>query len=852
MHRFINRFHKHILILTVVLSLISVLLLARLELDLNLFSLLPANDPSVNTFLEVSEEIGIQSVLIAIVKMPRDYDRQKCEGFVDLFAKNIGQSRWIDEVDYKTGEEQLSSFFQLFLEHFPLFFKIRDLEKLTLRLSDAGIQRQVQNNKSLLTTPFGFAANALIYEDPLGLRALMASQITLPTTTLRKGLGNGYYHIQTEGTYFLFVRPKEPPQHIVFSKKLLADMAQIEKLTRSEWSDVFGNLATGIEISYTGGYPIAVNDEAITKRDIKTTLLTSFLGVMLLFGLSFKRARILLYVGTPLLLSILFTLGFAGIAFPSLNLLTCVFSCVLIGLGIDFAIHIVNRFFNQDSASLDLPRRLEVTFQETGMGIIIGGISTAAAFYSIAVSDFRGFKELGILTGTGILICLLVMLVVLPAILVYFAEKPPLKQRIVITGFGLKTLLNTLWKYPKPVVVVTLIAVCLLAAPGTRIHFDDNLKNFRSIADKTLQLQDQVTEWLRGSTAAVILVSEETTEARVMEASASIFSALQGLTGSDLVSGINSVGKYFPSPGQQRKAIEYIRSYPKLFDIKRIQTTFNAALEENGFHASNLYDDYFESLSKAFSRTEILLPSAFLKTDLKRLLKPFVFQKGKYFKTITYIYPATDLWSRSDTKNFKEVIVQHLEKNGIPQNRYYLTGPNLLTGDLKTLIVNNLGAAMWLAGLSIVLVLLIYYRSLKLFLLSILPLIIGLAVLSGIMVILGLDFNFLNLMVLPMIVGIGIDDGVHFTNTFRRSHRDISKAMSETGRAIVLTSLTTLVGFGSITLSHYPGLRSMGYVAVIGISACLFASIIVLPAIFSLMTRHRNSVDPEQNQGIRR
>lgn len=701
-------------------------------------------------------------------------------------------------------------------------------------------------------TPFGFAARALIDEDPLAIRSLMASNIPLPSTTLWKGLENGYYTLKSGHTYFVFVQPKEPPQNVIFSKKLMSDMRQIEKIALSEWSKTAKNFSTNIKISYTGGYPIAVNDEATTKRDIKTTLLTSFIGVMLVFSLSFRTAKILLYVGTPLLISILFTLGFAGIAFHKLNLLTCIFSCVLIGLGIDFAIHIVNRYFDEANVSFDTPRRLQVTFKETGMGIIIGAISTAAAFYAIAISDFRGFKELGILTGTGILVCLVVMMVVLPSILVCFSEETSSKQRVVIAGFGLKTLLGVIWKYPKTVIVATVISVCLLAITGTNINFDDNLKNLRSTGDKTLQLQDRVTEWLRGSTAAVLLVSANTTEAKSMEASASIYTALKKLTESDLVAEINSIGKYFPSPSQQRKAIEYIRQHPNTFDINRIKTTFNKALEENGFEVVNIYDDYFKSLAKAFSATDIVLPSSFLKTDLSRHLKPFVFRRGEYFKTITYINPASDLWSHTDTTNFKEIIVNELEKHGIPESSYHLTGPNLLTGDLKALIINNLGSAMWLAGLSILLVLLFYYRSLKFFALSILPLMIGLAVLSGIMVIFGFDFNFLNLMVLPMIVGIGIDDGVHFTNTYRRGDIDKLKAMGKTGRALVLTSLTTLVGFGSITLSHYPGLKSMGYVAVIGISACLFASIIVLPAIFSIMTNHRNTVGPAQNQNASR
>jgi len=87
-----------------------------------------------------------------------------------------------------------------------------------------------------------------------------------------------------------------------------------------------------------------------------------------------------------------------------------------------------------------------------------------------------------------------------------------------------------------------------------------------------------------------------------------------------------------------------------------------------------------------------------------------------------------------------------------------------------------------------------------------------------------------------MVVGIGIDDGVHLTNSFRqRDQTHMLERMCQTGRAVVLTSLTTMVGFGSIALSHYPGLRSMGYVAIIGISACLFASIIVLPPFFTII-----------------
>ena len=154
----------------------------------------------------------------------------------------------------------------------------------------------------------------------------------------------------------------------------------------------------------------------------------------------------------------------------------------------------------------------------------------------------------------------------------------------------------------------------------------------------------------------------------------------------------------------------------------------------------------------------------------------FVHQKDKTYRTITYISPNKDLWSRADTSRFKAMIVAKLDEKGIGQNRYLLTGPNLLTGDLKTLIVANLKSSLWLAGISIVAVLIIYYRNLKLVFFSMLPLMIGLASLAGIMTLLGLEFNFINLIVIPMIVGIGIDDGVHYTNTYDRAEGSILSA----------------------------------------------------------------------------
>jgi len=837
LHLFIFRFHKYIIIASGILTLVAIGLIAQLKLDLNLLSILPSDNPSVRTFFEVSEDFGIQSVLIALVEVAPDWSRRKSESFVDLLAKNLRQSKLINEIEHKSGESQLAPLVQTLMEHIPLILKSSDLEKLALQLSDAEIHRQVRENKKLLMTPFSIVTKDLIYTDPLGLRKLIVSNLTIPAGKQPVKPHRGYYRTKDGRTYFLFIKAKKPPPDIAFSKRLMAEVRNLEKVSLSEFSEKYEDPAKALKISYTGGYPIAIDDEATTKGDIKVTIVSSFLGVLILFGLSFRRARIIFYVATPLAISLIWTLGFARIAFSHLNILTCVFSGVLIGLGIDFAIHILNRYFDQDEKGLDVSTRLKHTFQKTGGSIIIGGITTASAFYAIALSDFRGFRELGILTGTGILLCLAVMIFLLPSLLVYFSGKGGHGKEVAVASFHLKALLRILRKYPRTLLVFGFVIICLLAIKGSEIDFDENLKNFRRADHNLLLLQDKVTGWLGGSTGQILLVVEGNSESDLMEINASIHKALRELNGSGLVAGVKSISDYLPSPSQQIVNREFIMKYPEYFDLRRIRKTFNKALEENGFEDSHLYDEYFKVLSKAFSTKKILLPSSIPNRDTGNLLSLFILAKGESYKLVTYIIPKEDLWSRADTNEIKEMIIRKLRDKGIGKDDYKLTGTNLLTGDLKEIIIENLKSSMWLAGLIVALVLLIYYRSLKLLALSTLPLIAGLATLSGIMVIFHLDFNFLNFIVLPMIIGIGIDDGVHLTNTFSHTkNAHMLEGVSQTGRAVVLTSLTTLVGFGSIALSHYPGLRSMGYVACIGISACLFVSILVLPLIFSIIS----------------
>ena len=829
---FIQRFHKAILVMALVLTALSIVAALRLKLNVSLFSLLPSNRPSVQQFFEISDAVGFQSLLISVIEVQQPLDQDILTEIIETLAEQYQGLPQISKVDFQQDSQQLLNLFDTLLAHLPLLLTSENLVKLSTKLSDEAIHQAIATNRQLLMTPLGSAAKELIKIDPLGVSELLFTSSNLPFRRGGGSLEDGFYQTADQQTFFIFVTPEQPPQDMDFSKRLMTQIDIVENQVLDLISSQYNFPRSHIQIHHTGGYPIAVKDEAITRLDIKVTLITSSVCVLFLFFLAFRTPGILLLVSLPLLASLIWTVGFAGLMVQDVSLLTGLFACVLIGLGIDFAIHMVNRFFDPQMILQTSHTRLVYTFKEAGMGILVGGITTAMAFFAVGFSDFKGFRELGLLTGVGILFGLVAMLLVLPSMLVWVSSRGWFLQKIKLAGFSLRPLINVISNNPKSVLVASVLVVAALGSISYNLEFDDNLKNFRPRDSQVLQLQDKVSSWLGGSTGTVLLTIQETSQEAVMNKEAQIVQALAELKQAGEIAKIVSMSQLVPPPNLQKKNIAWIKAHPNKFTPSRIRQRFERSMIEKGFRFSQQAEAYIDQLTQGLNQTSVLLPTQLHASAIGPIIKRLGFQKDNQYTAIIYIHPRTDLWLLKDTGRFKNRLIQTLSGSGLDPSDYDLTGANMLTGELKNMILLNLKISLTLAVSSILVILLLYFRNIKYLFFSILPLTAGMSILMGIMTIFGIDFNFLNIMVVPMIIGIGIDDGVHFANTLRYPENNRTfNGLTQTGRAVVLTSLTTIAGFGSIILSHYPGLQSMGAVAVIGIAACLVSSVIIMPAI---------------------
>jgi uncharacterized protein len=144
--------------------------------------------------------------------------------------------------------------------------------------------------------------------------------------------------------------------------------------------------------------------------------------------------------------------------------------------------------------------------------------------------------------------------------------------------------------------------------------------------------------------------------------------------------------------------------------------------------------------------------------------------------------------------------------------------------------------AAWYAIIAIAVMVLIHFRSLVCVILALLPVALGSIWALGVMGWLGIPFNPANIMTLPLVVGIGVTNGIHILNRFAEEQNPSILAKS-TGKAVIVSAMTTIAGFGSLILADHEGIKSLGWVMSLGVGACMVASLTFLPAILILLSK---------------
>ncbi|HEX7151233.1 MAG TPA: MMPL family transporter [Thermoanaerobaculia bacterium] len=811
---------RAILTVALVVVVISALVATQLRLDPDVLNLIPHNNREVNEFKETLQATGTLDFHVVVVQFPKGADPAAYTPLLDDLGEQLRASKHIESVSWQLPDPM--ELVDKILPYSLLILTPQQLEQVAAKLTDDQIRAAVERNRTLLQTPQSAVVKDLVRVDPFNLLPVFMDKVQRASGGMKIDLSSGYY-VSTDRTAALVIaKPKHAAQDLPFSRQVMDETEVIATKALERFRAAHPGVAPP-KVGFTGGYAIAASDEKTIRLDMAVNSVTSMLGVLLLYLYAYRRPSALLYAAGPMTAAIIITFAIGVLAYGTLSAASTGFAALLAGLGVDFMTVLYERYVDERNRGADLTTAVRTLMRHGLPGVIVGALTTAATFYAFLATDFRGMTELGFLTGSGILVFLLCVIFVLPALLVIVERRREGKRRLRVHAFGSGHIVR--WSLRRPrLVIVTWIVMVVIGAIGARgVHFSDSLQSLRATGNEPSRLQELVTQKFGQSFGFMMYAVRGKTAAEAIARTESAIPDLEAIVKKGTIGSYQSVNTFLPSETQQRTVITRLGT--PAFEFARIERTFREALVANGFRA-DAYDDVLPLYAQAVAQREPVTVSTLERLGLAEAIQRFVKKtpKGEYL-SITYVYPTNGSWPR-----FLPPELEAFRKNH-PEGM--LTGVNLVSQALRTITTADAIRASIL-GLALTFILLWGgFRSFTRACLVFLPFVAGLVCMLGIMGTFHMEFNFMNIFVGLMLVGTATDYAVYMIQRYDESPSRFPHNATETGRAVVLAALMSMVGFASFAISHYPGVRSIGIAAVAGIALSCLASITLLPALLA-------------------
>ena len=593
--------------------------------------------------------------------------------------------------------------------------------------------------------------------------------------------------------------------------------------------------------------------ESVTKGATLSGLLSLIL-VFVVQWIGLRSMKLLITTYIVLVMGLILTAGFAAITVGHLNVISIAFASLYIGLGVDYAIHICLHYREGKADGLSNSEAILISIRDVGSSLFLCALATAIGFFAFIPTDYAGVSELGVISGGGIFIGLIISLTVLPALFCVFpvnnikAIRSPLTPKFIIT-FP--------FRYSTGIKIVSIllgIGACFVLVDLT---FDYNPINLR---DPNSESVVTIKELLKSKTESPFALTALATS---LEAADHIVTQLkQQPSVHETITLVSFVAK------NQDEKLATIEDLNLMLggQLKNFDSTLDTANQQAALIKFN------EALKKAIIEKSPNVPQQTLQQLQQRIdafmkqvdagqtpeagyiqleknilgLLPFTIERLRTSLTAT-AFGLDDLPSEirshwiSTNGLYRVLITPEKDQNKAENLKEFVTQVQSVDNTVSGLpIINQAGGdaivkafikAFSGAFIAIVMLLLLMYRSIRKTLLVIMPLLLAALLTGATNVLLDNPFNFANIIALPLLLGMGIDSSIlimhrHHSN----SCEDENLLQSSTTRGIIFSSITTLCSFSSLAFTAHQGMASMGLVLAIGLTFTVMCSLIVLPA----------------------
>jgi len=586
-----------------------------------------------------------------------------------------------------------------------------------------------------------------------------------------------------------------------------------------------GDMATGF-IEYQ-----SIRDDLLS---VGATGIVLVLGAVLLY---FMRLRALLVMGVTIAVALVWTFGVTRLVIGYLNVATGFLFSIVAGNGINVGILYQARYYEERRRGVPVPEALRTAVRQTWQPTVIATLAAAASYVSLLVTDFSAFRDFGFIAASGMILCWVVKTLMVPPLLLLTEPRvdAPSSGGTGVVGtirrFGMGYGRIFAWLVPRAPrlwlgagVLLVLVGAVATVLYVRRDPMEYDLRATENDPHKNGELHrvwDGVIDIVGGGHEGMVVLASTPDDAHALE------KMLQAdYDAADEASrpfwAVHSLWDFVPD--------DQVAKDPLLLDIGDHLERARARHFLTDAEWARVKDDIPPHDLRPYGLED--LPSS--------IARPYAEKDGTRGRLVV-IEPTP---SRSNDLRYLLKYSGAFREMRLPSGTIVKgSGRAVIFADILQAVVHDIPRAVSLSLTLTVLTVIITFRRGGLYTLTVLfALLVGVAGEGVFLYFADVKINFLNFAALPITFGIGVDYAVNVVQRYRADGgRDILAALRTTGGAVVLCSLTTMLGYLALVGSHNRAIRSLGTIAVVGEVSCLLAAVMVLPALWLLVERRRRS-----------
>jgi 1-acyl-sn-glycerol-3-phosphate acyltransferase len=778
---------------------------SRIKFEEDISKVLP-KDKKIEKLNYIFQNSKFVEKLVVMVSL-KDTTRQEPDSLIayaDNFTETIQQKLpgYIGKINAKVDDGLVMQLFGTINKNLPIYLSERDYKDIDTLLRPDKVKETLARDLRTLTSPAGLALKSMISADPVGISYLGLKKLQQLQYDENFELYDSYVMTKDHKNLLLFITPKYSPNNTGENAVMLKGIdGVIDNLQAKSFKT--------IDCSYFGTTAVSVGNALQLRRDSMFTQGITVVILVVFLGFYFKKKRAPVVILVPVLFGALFSLAVVYFVKGSISVIALGTGSVVLGIAVNYSLHVFNHYRHT--------RSIEQVIRDLAMPLTVGSFTTIGGFFCLEFVESEMLKDLGLFAAFSLIGASFCSLIFLPH---FIASKKEQDEHIAKLSWIDKIAAYNP-EYNKFIITGIIILTVVFSYTARNVSFETDMTRMNFMTDKLKASEAKLNSINKYALQSVYLLAEGKTLDGALRTNEKLSAQIELLKEKGIVKKYSGVSSLIISDSLQQARIARWNNY---WTLAKKQQLMTALLKEGaalGFKSSAF--DNFQGLInndfKPVGQDEM--------ADIRKsLLDDYITERPGRAGVITLVKISpedkTKLYNLfEDTPNVTVV------------DKQYLT--NRFVG----IINNDFASIAIMSSLLVFTVLLLTYGRIELTLVSFIPMFVSWIWILGLMGLLGIQFNIVNIIISALIFGLGDDYSLFIMDGLLQEYKTGKKNLSSYKSSIFLSAITTVVGLGVLIFAKHPALRSIALISIIGIVCVVVMAQILIPFLFNLLIRNR-------------